>query len=109
MPVMTLKKAPETLTYNGMSFTLEAGARGWNIGYRKGACAGTLGAGLFEGADAETARVKARAVIRGAFPVGVKVVGPDVNHATRVGDLRLVPPDVTHPNFAHWDKDGVLP
>lgn len=105
MPVMTVEKAQETLTYNGMTFTLEKGAQGWDIVYPKG----TVGTGLFPGAAADEARLKARAVIRGAFPVGVKVVGPDINHSTRVGDLRLVPPDAGHPNFVHWDKDGVLP
>ena len=106
---MTVERELETLVYNGMSFTLAKGAKGWDIDYRKGAAAGTLGTGLFEGAAADAARVKARAVIRGAFPVGVKVVGPDINHTTRVGDLKLVAPDVTHPNFIHWDKDSVLP
>jgi hypothetical protein len=106
---MTVAKEQVTLVYNGMSFTLTKGAKGWDIEHRKGAAAGTLGAGLFDGADADMARVKARAVIRGAFPVGVKVVGPDINHSTRVGDLKLVPPDVTHPNFIHWDQDSVLP
>jgi hypothetical protein len=106
---MTVAEAQETLTYNGMTFTLEKGAQGWDIEYRKGGTAGTLGSGLFAGADETTARAKASAVIRGAFPVGVKVIGPDINHSTRVGDLRLVPPDVGHPNFVHWDKDSVLP
>jgi len=106
MPVMTEEKA---ISYNDMSFTLERGAKGWDISYRKGQTAGTLAAGLFAGASEEEARAKVRAVIRGAFPVGVKVVGPDVNHPARVGDLRLVPPDVTHPNFIHWDKESVLP
>jgi hypothetical protein len=41
--------------------------------------------------------------------VSVKVVGPDINHSTRVGDLKIVPPDVGHPNFVHWDKDSVFP
>lgn len=106
MPVITMV---DELAYNDMSFTLERGAQGWDITYRKGQAAGTLAAGLFAGALEEEARVKARAVIRGAFPVGVKVVGPDVNHPTKVGDLKLVLPDVAHPNFVHWDKDSVLP
>jgi hypothetical protein len=109
MPVITAAQEQETLVYNGMSFTLARGAKGWDIEYRKGAVAGTLGAGLFEGADADTARIKARAVIRGAFPVGVRVIGPDINHSTRIGDLKLVPPDVGHPAFSHWDQDSVLP
>jgi hypothetical protein len=95
----------ESLVYNGMTFTLSQGRTGWDIGYPRG----TVGTGLFPGADAATARAKARAVIRDAFPVGVKVVGPDINHSTRIGDLKLVPPDVGHPNFVHWDKDSVLP
>lgn len=110
MPVMTLEKTAQAeLVYNDMTFTLAEGAQGWDISYRKGRTSGTLAAGLFAGASQEEARAKARAVIRGAFPVGVKVVGPDVNHPTKVGDLKLVPPDVSHPNFIHWDKDSVLP
>lgn len=101
--------AEKEIVYNDMLFALKKGAKGWDIEYKKGKTAGTLGTGLFEGASEEEARTKALAVIRGAFPVGVKIVGPDVNHSTRVGDLKLVPPDVTHPNFVHWDKASVLP
>lgn len=104
MPVL-MEEKQETVVYNSMAFTLQRGAKGWDIGYPRG----TVGTGLFEGADEASARAKARTVIRGAFPVGVKVVGPDINHSTRIGDLRLVPPDVGHPNFVHWDKDSVLP
>ncbi len=106
MPTATIEaQAQQTVVYNGMTFALTEGAKGWDIAYPKG----TVGTGLFPGADAITALAKARAVIRGAFPVGVKVVGPDINHPNRVGDLKLVPPDVGHPNFAHWDKEAVLP
>ncbi|MBI5240427.1 MAG: hypothetical protein HY926_08130 [Elusimicrobia bacterium] len=104
MPTLTTEKQA-TLIYNGMSFTLQRGAKGWDITYPKG----TVGTGLFGDADETAARAKARAVIRGAFPVGVKVVGPDINHSTRIGDLKLVPPDVGHPNFVQWNKDSVLP
>ena len=104
MPTLTVEKAQKTMVYNGMTFTLTQGVKGWDIEYPRG----TVGTGLFPGADADTARLKARAVIRGAFPVGVKVVGPDINHSTRIGDLKLVPPDVGHPNFLHWNKDSVL-
>lgn len=103
MPVLTAEKQ-ETIVYNGVTFTLTEGAKGWDITYPKG----TVGTGLFPGAAAHEARSKAKAVLRGAFPVGVKVVGPDINHPNRVGDLKLVPPDVGHPNFVHWDKDSVL-
>ena len=108
MPVMTEERQQAELTYNGMSFTLTKGVKGWDIEYRKGQATGTLAAGLFPGLSEDEVRIRARAVIRGAYPVGVKVVGPDINHSTRVGDLKLVPPDVTHPNFVHWDKDSVL-
>lgn len=62
-----------------------------------------LGTNLFPGLSAENAEARARALVRIVHPVGVRIVGPDVTHATRVGDLRIVGPDVTHPTFIHWD------
>jgi len=34
-------------------------------------------------------------------------VGPDVNHPLTIGDLKIIGPDVAHPNFIHWNKDSV--
>ena len=45
-------------------------------------------------------------LVRTLAPVGVRLVGPDVAHPLRFGELKIVPPDVTHPNFIYWDKDS---
>lgn len=29
------------------------------------------------------------------------------SHPATIGGLRIVGPDVVHPNFIHWDKDSV--
>jgi hypothetical protein len=44
--------------------------------------------------------------VKSVYPVGVRVVGPDVAHPNKIGDLKIVGPDVTHPNFIYWDKDS---
>ena len=49
----------------------------------------------------------ARRLVRAIFPVGVRCVGPDVAHPLTIGDLKIVPPDVTHPNFIYWNGDSV--
>jgi len=95
----------EPIVYNGKRFLLSRGKRGWDILVDG---KGTLGAGLFEGASEEEALVRAKALIKDVHPVGIRLVGPDVTRSTRVGDLRLVPPNVTRPNFILWDKDSVL-
>lgn len=105
MPTATLERQQQTMVYNRLSFTLTRTERGWDIDHPRG----TVGTGLFPGATEAEARIKARAVIRGAFPVGVKVVGPDISRPLRFGDLRIVPPAVSRPNFVHWDKEAVLP
>ena len=92
-----------TFTYNDLAFTLERGDAGWDI--RRGAA--LMAAGLFPGLTENEALAKAQELARTIHPVGVRSVGPDVNHPQRIGDLKIVGPDVTHPNFIRWNKDSV--
>lgn len=96
----------EPFVYNGRRFTLSRSGKGWDVLVDGKS---TLGTGLFEGASEEEAWIRAKALIKDVHPVGIRLVGPDVTRSTRVGDIRLVPPNVTRPNFIHWDKDIVLP
>lgn len=97
-----------TLTYNDLLFTLEPRGDRWDLSYDlpSGARA-VAGAGLFAGLTEAEAAVRALALVKTIFPVGVASVGPDVNHPNTIGDLKIVGPDVTHPNFIYWDKDSV--
>jgi hypothetical protein len=45
----------------------------------------------------------ALALVRTVFPVGIKIVGPNVSHPNMVGDLKIIDPDVSHPNFIYWN------
>ena len=63
-----------------------------------------VGAGLFEGVPESEIESRARTLVRSIFPVGIKVVGPDVAHPNLIGDLKIVGPDVTHPNFIYWTR-----
>ncbi len=97
-----------TFTYNDLTFTLEAREGRWDLSYAKGAGPAALaGAGLFPGLTEAEAMAKAQALARTIFPVGVRIVGPDVAHPNTIGDLKIVGPDVTHPNFIYWNKDSV--
>ena len=96
----------KTFFYNDGEFTLEPAGKAWDIG-RKLPNGGTalVGAGLFAGLSASDAEIKALALVKAIYPVGVRTIGPDVAHPHMIGDLKIVGPDVTHPNFIHWDKD----
>jgi hypothetical protein len=96
-----------TFKYNDTEFAVTAAGSAWDI-TRKLPNGGDalVGAGLFAGAAAADAQAKALALVKSIYPVGVKVVGPDVAHPNRIGDLKIVGPDVTHPNFIYWDKDS---
>jgi len=97
-----------TLTYNDMTFTVEPRDDRWDISYRlPNGSSAIAGAGLFAGLSEGEAGARALALIKTIFPVGIKSVGPDVNHPNTIGDLKIVGPDVTHPNFIYWNKDSV--
>lgn len=96
-----------SFVYNDTEFRLQAVGSAWDIA-RTLPDGGTalVGAGLFNGVSAELALPRARSLVKAICPVGVRTIGPDVNHPTRIGELRLVGPDVTHANFIHWERDS---
>jgi hypothetical protein len=97
----------KTFTYNDMEFSVEQAQERWDISYKKpGGKPAFVGAGLFAGVSGDEIEAKALALIKSIFPVGIRVVGPDVTHPNLIGDLKIVGPDVTHPNFIYWDKDS---
>ena len=94
-----------SISYNDMQFTVESRDGKWDISYATPKGPVYAGAGLFAGLAEAEARTRALTLIKTVFPVGVKVVGPDVTHPNMIGDLKIVGPDVTHPNFIYWNKD----
>ncbi len=97
-----------TITYNDMTFTVEPRGDRWDITCAQpNGTTAVAGAGLFAGLAEAKAVVRAQALIKTIFPVGIKSVGPDVAHPNTIGDLKIVGPDVTHPNFIYWNKDSV--
>jgi len=96
-----------TFTYNDTEFTVAAAGQSWDITRKlPNGSAALVGTGLFAGAAAADAQAKALALVKSIYPVGTKIVGPDVAHPNMIGDLKIVGPDVTHPNFIYWDKDS---
>ncbi len=96
-----------SFTYNDQDYVLETTGSAWNIVVqRPGSKSALVGAGLFSGENEQAALARAQKLVRTLAPVGVRVVGPDVARALRIGDLKIVPPDVTHPNFIYWDKNS---
>ena len=97
----------KTFTYNDTEFSVEQAQGRWDISYKKAdGKPAFVGAGLFAGVSGDEIEAKALALIKSIFPVGIRVVGPDVTHPNLIGDLKIVGPDVTHPNFIYWDKDS---
>ena len=94
-------------SYNDIAFALEKNGNSWAITRQlpDGASA-IVGAGLFPDAQDSDALAKAQMLVRTIYPVGIELVGPDVNHPSLVGDLKIVFPDVSHPNFIYWNKDS---
>lgn len=92
--------------YNDMGFTLEPAGNAWDITRATPGGSAVVGTGLFPGALPDEAEKQALALVKAIYPVGVKSVGPDVAHGTKIGDLRIVGPNVAHPNFIYWDKDS---
>lgn len=96
-----------TFKYNDMEFAVEAAGAAWDIlRTLPGGTTAVVGAGLFAGASAADAQTKGLALVKAIYPVGIRLVGPDVAHPNMVGDLKIVGPDVAHPNFIAWDKDS---
>jgi len=91
--------------YNDSEFIVKP--VGWDI-VRKLPNGSTVmvGTNLFAGSTAEEAEAKARSLVHSTNPVGVRSVGPDVNHPNMIGGMKIVGPDVAHPNFIYWDKDS---
>jgi hypothetical protein len=97
-----------SISYNDTQFSLEQQDGRWDITYELPDGSRVMAAtGLFIGLAESEAATRALALIRTIFPVGVKSVGPDVNHPNTIGDLKIIGPDVTHPNFIYWPKDSV--
>ncbi len=94
-------------TYNDMAFAIDKTGNGWTIARQlpDGALA-VVGAELFQDMPDHEAVARAQTLVRTIYPVGIKIVGPDVTHPNRVGDLKIVGPDVNHPNFICWNKDS---
>ena len=95
------------LTYNDMEFSIEEADGRWNIAFTTpDGKRSYAAAGLFEGAPESEIEALAARLIGTLFPVGIRVVGPDVAHPNLIGDLKIVGPDVAHPNFIYWDKES---
>jgi hypothetical protein len=96
-----------TFTYNDTTFTVAASGAAWDVSRKLfGGPDALVAAGLFPGLAEDEAVARALALVKTILPVGVKSVGPDVNHPNTIGDLKIVGPDVTHPNFIYWLKDS---
>ena len=96
----------EPIRYNDMEFSLEKDGDRWNLTFKlPNGSSAVAGTGLFSGLSDGEAGVRALALIKTIFPVGVRLVGPDVAHPNMIGDLKIVGPDVAHPNFIYWNKD----
>jgi hypothetical protein len=95
-------------TYNDTEFAITKIGVGWDI-KRKLPDGGEaiVATSVFPGIAANDAVTKALTLVKAIYPVGVRIVGPDVAHPTLIGGLKVVGPDVTHPNFIYWDKDSV--
>lgn len=96
-----------SFVYNDTTFTLAAAGNAWDITRQQAdGHSATVASGLFPGLTAEQAQARAQALVQSVYPVGVKLVGPDVTHPNTIGDLRIVGPNVAHPNFIHWAQDS---
>lgn len=98
----------QTIRYNDMQFAVEPRGDRWDITYTlPGGAIASAGVGLFAGLSESEAGARALTLIKTIFPVGIKSVGPDVNHPNTIGDLKIIGPDVSHPNFIYWNQDSV--
>ena len=93
--------------YNDMEFSIAKNGSGWDINRKlPNGDSALVGAGLFKKLCEGDAGTRALALVRTVFPVGIKIVGPNVAHPTLVGDLKIIGPDVSHPNFINWNMDS---
>jgi hypothetical protein len=94
-------------TYNDLAFSLTAAGEGWDLTrHASSGLQAQVGTGLFKGLSADEALARGQALIQVIYPVGIKLVGPDVAHPALVGELQIVGPNVAHPNFIHWNTDS---
>jgi hypothetical protein len=96
-----------SFTYNDLAFSLTPAGDRWEL--TRDAAHGAqarVGTGLFPGLTADAALARAQALVQAIYPVGIKVVGPDVAHPGLVGDLKIIGPNVAHPNFINWHADS---
>ena len=97
-----------TFTYNDKDFSVEKNGEGWDLLCKlPGGATAVAGAGLFPGLPEAEVAAKALSLVKTIFPVGIRMVGPDVTHPNTIGDLKIVGPDVTHPKFIYWNQDTV--
>lgn len=97
----------KTFIYNDTEFSVTPAGTAWDVSRKDvGGKMALVGAGLYPGLAAADAEVRALALVKSIYPVGVRTVGPDVTHPNMIGDLKIVGPDVSHPNFIYWDKDS---
>lgn len=96
----------KSFTYNDMDFTVAKVGNAWDITNTTGGKPAVVAAGLFAGVADADAEAKAVALVKTIFPVGVRVVGPDVAHPIKVGDIQYFPPAINHGNFVYWNKDS---
>ena len=96
-----------SFTHNDAEFRVEPTGRGWTIfRERPGGASAPIATGLFAGSSEAEAQARARALVKALDPVGIRLVGPDLTRTLRSGDLKIVGPDVAHPNFVAWEKDS---
>jgi hypothetical protein len=97
----------KNMIYNDVEFSIAKNGSGWDISHKlpNGDFA-VVGAGLFKDFSEGDAGARALALVKKVFPVGIKMVGPNVSHPNMVGDLKIIGPDACHPNFIYWNKDS---
>jgi hypothetical protein len=90
-----------------MEFSIVKNSSGWYLSRKlPNGDSAVVGASLFKDLNEEDARTRMLALVRTVFPVGIKIVGPNVSHPNMIGDLKIIGPDVRHPNFIYWNKDS---
>ena len=95
------------IIYNDMEFSISKIGNGWDITRKlPDGNSAVVGAKLFAELLEGDAVMRAQRLIRTIYPVGIRIVGPDVAHPNLVSELKIVGPDVSHPNFIYWDKDS---
>ncbi|HIJ62084.1 MAG TPA: hypothetical protein HPQ04_05270 [Rhodospirillaceae bacterium] len=97
----------QTFRYNDIEFSLTVAGDAWDLASRSSdGREAIVGTGLFAGAGADDALLRAKSLSKTIYPAGIRLVGPDVDHPLKIGDMKIVGPDVSHPNLIYWDKDS---